>query len=73
MRNGCVTVLGSVKDAALEMDSLFEEYMDDKAAWLAEVEWLEGVEEELLEADLMWDAAMYEASVDYYFEGEPDC
>ena len=33
----------------------------------------EGVEEELVEAELMWEAAVYEASADHYFEGEPDC
>ena len=53
--------LASAKDDLLEMDSLWEDDMD------SEVEWLEGVEEELLETDLMWNAAMYEASVDHYW------
>ena len=48
--------LASAKDEVLEMDSLWEDDMDSEA----EVEWLEGVEEELLEADLMWNAAMYQ-------------
>ena len=48
----CVTVMCSVKDDVLEMNSLYDEEMENEA----ELQWLLGVEEELLEAGRIVDA-----------------